>query len=429
LAVDGQLKTGRDVVIAALMGAEEFGFSTAPLVAQGCIMMRVCHLGTCPVGIATQDPVLRAKFAGSPEQVINYFFFVAEEVRQIMASLGVRTVDELVGRTDLLDVSPAVRYWKSRGLDLSRLLERAEGDAVRNVEEQDHGLTDALDYYLIDQCKAALEDAQPVSFSLNIRNSNRTCGTMLSGEVAKRWGAKGLPSNTIQIRFMGSAGQSFGAFLAGGLSLTLEGDANDYVGKGMSGGRIVVKPPHKAGFVPSDNVIAGNTLLYGATGGEAYLCGTVGERFGVRNSGANAVVEGVGDHGCEYMTGGTVVVLGRTGRNFAAGMSGGAAYVYNSDGRLAERINKDPSLRQETVEPDSEDAEQLRSLIQAHLDYTGSAQAREILEAWPDSLGRFVKVISSEYKTLLEKRRVSEMTKVDKTSGRDMPTFLPIAMG
>jgi glutamate synthase domain-containing protein 2/glutamate synthase domain-containing protein 1/glutamate synthase domain-containing protein 3 len=409
LAVDGQMKTGRDVAVAALLGAEEFGFSIAPLVAQGCIMMRVCHLGTCPVGIATQDPELRKRFEGKPEHVINYFFYVAEELRQVMAQLGFRTVDEMIGRVDCLDTDDAVRYWKARGVDLSAILAAPDvapeaGYAVRNMERQDHGLDGALDYHLIDRCKAALEDAQPVRFELDIHNHNRTCGTMLSGEVAKRYGAAGLPDGTIRITFTGTAGQSFGAFLAPGLSLTLFGDANDYLGKGMSGGRIVVRPPHGATFDAAKNVIAGNTLLYGATGGEAYLSGVVGERFAVRNSGADAVVEGVGDHGCEYMTGGTVVVLGRTGRNFAAGMSGGQAFVYDEDGRFARRVNGDPNLLREPVEAGTADADALRALIERHAEHTDSARARALLADWGNSLPRFVKVISEEYKTLLAKR-------------------------
>jgi glutamate synthase domain-containing protein 2/glutamate synthase domain-containing protein 1/glutamate synthase domain-containing protein 3 len=426
LQVDGQMKTGRDVIVGALLGAEEFGFSSAPLVAQGCIMMRVCHLGTCPVGIATQDPVLRARFAGKPEHVINYFFYVAEEARRLMAQLGFRTMDEMVGQTQHLDVSEAVRYWKARGIDLSRLLTKAEaapGVAIRCVEKQDHGLDGALDYHLIDRCKPALEDAQPVRFEMDIHNHNRTCGTMLSGEVAKRYGAKGLPADTIQIRFNGSAGQSFGAFLAPGMSLTLVGDSNDYLGKGMSGGRIVVHPPQGTTFDPSENVVAGNTLLYGATGGEAFLSGKVGERFAVRNSGASAVVEGVGDHGCEYMTGGTVVVLGRTGRNFAAGMSGGAAYVYDIDGRFEERVNRE-SVLLESVE--AEDADALRALIEKYREHTGSARAAELLADWDAAAPRFVKVISGEYKRLLEKRKLEQAERADKTSGRDMPTLLPV---
>ena len=402
LQVDGQLKTGRDVVVGALLGAEEFGFSTAPLVAQGCIMMRVCHLGTCPVGIATQDPLLRKKFAGTPENVINYFFFVAEEVRQIMASLGFRKLEDMVGRADCLEVSPALRHWKARGVDVSRLTHRADGGekvAVRCVEKQNHGLDGALDYQLIDRCKAALEDARPVEFRLPIRNSNRTCGSMLSGQIALRYGAAGLPDDTIKIHFTGSAGQSFGAFLAPGLSLTLEGDANDYLGKGMSGGRIVVRPPQNVGFDPAENVIAGNTLLYGATGGEAFLSGVVGERFAVRNSGAVGVVEGLGDHGCEYMTGGIIVVLGRTGRNFAAGMSGGVAFVYDPKNGFAQRINDDKNLLQERITEEN-DVTLLHSLIEKHQGYTASRRAAHMLANWETELPKFVKVISKEYKEL-----------------------------
>jgi glutamate synthase (NADPH/NADH) large chain/glutamate synthase (ferredoxin) len=419
IQADGQMKTGRDVVVAALLGAEEFGFSSAPLVAQGCIMMRVCHLGTCPVGIATQDPVLRAKFAGKPEDVINYFFFVAEEVRQIMAQLGFRKLDEMIGQTQYLDVDDAVRFWKARGVDLSPILARADGGpdvAVRCVERQDHGLDGALDYQLIDRAKAALEDAQPVQFTLPIHNYNRTCGTMLSGEIAKRYGERGLPDGTIQIRFRGSAGQSFGAFLAPGLNLTLEGDSNDYLGKGMSGGRIVVAPPKEATFDASENVIAGNTLLYGATGGEAYLSGVVGERFAVRNSGAIAVVEGVGDHGCEYMTGGTVVVLGRMGRNFGAGMSGGTAYVYDPKGTFDLRVNSDPNLLLEAVSaPD--DVAELKQLIEAHHKYTGSKRAGRMISDWETELPRFVKVISAEYKTMSEKRKAQALADTTAASG------------
>ncbi|WP_395143674.1 glutamate synthase-related protein, partial [Armatimonas sp.] len=433
LQADGQLKTGRDVLVAALLGAEEFGFSTMPLVAQGCIMMRVCHLGTCPVGIATQDPTLRAKFSGKPEHVINYFFFVAEEVRQLMAELGVRTLDELIGRTEYLETSEAVRYWKARGVDLSTILVgtpfAGAGVATRKVEEQDHGLTGALDYKLIEQAKAALEDARPVKFTMPIFNHNRTCGTMLSGEVAKRYGAAGLPDNTIKIDFTGSAGQSFGAFLAPGMQLTLVGDANDYVGKGMSGGRIIVHPPQETTFEASENIIAGNTLLYGATGGEAYLTGAVGERFCVRNSGAVAVVEGVGDHCCEYMTGGITVVLGRTGRNFAAGMSGGIAFVYDLKGGFPKRINQDlaagcgpvtghdvalirelfptnlPSILREAVSGD--DAGVLRELIEAHVKYTGSKRGQAFLDNWENELPKFVKVISPEYQRLLANRKAA----------------------
>jgi glutamate synthase domain-containing protein 2/glutamate synthase domain-containing protein 1/glutamate synthase domain-containing protein 3 len=409
LQTDGQMKTGRDVVVAALLGAEEFGFSTAPLIVQGCIMMRVCHLGTCPVGIATQDPVLRKKFAGRPEHVINYFFFVAQEVRQFMAQLGFRRMDDMVGQSQHLDVTDAVRHWKSRGVDISTLLVKAEagpGVAVRCIEKQDHGLDGALDYQLIDRAKVALEDVHPVRFTLPIHNYNRSCGTMLSGEIAKRHGEHGLPDGTIQIRFHGSAGQSFGAFLAPGLWLSLDGDANDYLGKGMSGGRIVVCPPKGSTFEAAENVIAGNTLLYGATGGETFLAGVVGERFAVRNSGARAVVEGVGDHGCEYMTGGTVVVIGRTGRNFAAGMSGGVAYVYDPKNGFAQRINKEANLLLEPVVGEHDEAE-LRGLIEAHQQHTGSVRAAALLGDWDSALPKFVKVISAEYKRLADKRKAA----------------------
>lgn len=430
IQVDGQMKTGRDVVVGALLGAEEYGFSSVPLVAQGCIMMRVCHLGTCPVGIATQDPILRKKFAGTPEDVINYFFYVAEEVRQLMAQLGFRTMEEMIGRVDVLEVSHEVRHWKARGLNLSPILDTSHlesGVPIRCVEKQDHGLTGALDYHLIERAKPALEEGRPVRFTLPIRNANRTCGTMLSGEIAKRYGAVGLPEDTIRISFLGSAGQSFGAFLASGLTLTLEGDANDYLGKGMSGGKIIVLPPKGVNFASSQNVIAGNTLLYGATGGEAYLSGVVGERFGVRNSGAKAVVEGLGDHGCEYMTGGVVVVLGRTGRNFGAGMSGGSAFIFDPDGVFPAHINKDPNLLIEPVES-PEDIELLRTLILNHGEYTSSKRAAEILNRWETALPKFVKVISAEYKRLVAKRASESTNGVESTNGtaKATPTRLPV---
>ena len=406
LQADGQMKTGRDVVVAALLGAEEFGFSTAPLVAQGCIMMRVCHLGTCPVGIATQDPILRKKFAGKPEHVINYFFFVAEEVRQIMAELGFRTIDEMVGRSDYLETSDAVRHWKSRGVDLSRLLLRVAplGIATRNVEQQNHGLDGALDYHLIMLAKPALEHARPVAMTIPIHNHNRSCGSMLAGEVATRWGEIGLPDATIHIKFYGSAGQSFGAFLAPGMILELHGDANDYLGKGMSGGKIIVRPEDNARFKAYDNVIAGNTLLYGATRGEAYLAGIVGERFAVRNSGATAVVEGVGDHGCEYMTGGTILILGATGRNFGAGMSGGQAYVWDSDGRLEQRLNPTSNLVLSWGLP-VEDIECIHELITKHVELTDSERGHYILANWTDERRHFAKVMSEEYLALLASKR------------------------
>ena len=333
MQTDGQLKTGRDVIIAALLGAEEFGFASAPLVVSGCIMMRVCHLDTCPVGIATQNPELRKKFNGQPEFVVNFFEFIAEEVREHLAALGFRTLAEAIGHAEMLDTRQAVEHWKASGLDLSPILHVPEFDeSVQDrhcTKSQDHGLDRALDNTLIQLCEGALEDGQPVTLELPIRNVNRTVGTMLGYELTKRYGGGGLPDDTIQIRFTGSAGQSFGAFVPSGITLRLEGDANDYVGKGLSGGRIIVFPSPDSPFVAEENIIAGNVILYGATAGEVFLRGVVGERFCVRNSGATAVVEGVGDHGCEYMTGGRVVVLGPTGRNFGAGMSGGIAYVHD----------------------------------------------------------------------------------------------------
>ena len=400
---DGQLKTGRDVVIAALLGAEEYGFSTAPLVVMGCIMMRVCHLNTCPVGIATQDPQLRAKFAGRPEFVENFFRYVAEEVRELMASLGFRTMAEMIGRSDRLDVRDAVEHWKARGLDLAPLLHRpAVGPevAIRKVVEQDHGLDKSLDMTtLVPLCGAALERREPVDIRLPIRNVNRTVGTILGYEVTSRHGADGLPDDTIRLHFTGSAGQSFGAFVPRGITLTLEGDANDYLGKGLSGGKIVAFPPRESTFVPEENILVGNVVLYGATGGEAYFRGVAGERFAVRNSGAATVVEGVGDHGCEYMTGGRVVVIGGTGRNFAAGMSGGIAYVLDEGGDFKRRCN----LGMVDLEPlvDVEDVEQVKDLLARHIRYTQSAVAARLLVHWERSRERFVKVMPRDYKRVL----------------------------
>jgi glutamate synthase (NADPH) large chain len=426
---DGGLRTGRDVAVAALLGADEFGFATAPLIAAGCIMMRKCHLNTCPVGVATQDPVLRARFTGTPEHVINYFFFVAEELRQIMARLGVRTVQEMIGKVSLLDARPAVEHWKARDIDLSRLLYAvpdADADALWNSQRQDHGLETALDHRLIAEAAGALDGAGPVRVELPIRNGNRTVGAMLSGEVARRWGHAGLPEDTISARFTGTAGQSFGAFLARGVSLELVGDANDYVGKGLSGGRVVVRQPAEATRDPTVNIIVGNTVLYGAIAGEAYFEGVAGERFAVRNSGAVAVVEGVGDHGCEYMTGGVVVVLGDTGRNFAAGMSGGIAYVYDPESRFEilcnramvdlapigpslppERDDDAPRARSPGVEdsgmgdPLRFDAQRLRLLIERHHRHTGSARAAALLQDWDASLAAFVKVTPRDYRRAL----------------------------
>ncbi len=406
---DGQLKTGRDVAIACLLGAEEFGFAQAPLVVLGCIMLRKCHLHTCSLGIATQDPELVKRFAGQPEHVINYFFFVAEQLRQIMAQLGFRTVNAMVGRVDRLDGRKAIEHWKAKGLDFTNLLHRPsvpEGIATYRCEDQDHGLEHALDRNLIELARAAIEGGGPVRLSSPIRNANRTVGAMLSYEVASRYGEEGLPDGTIQIDFQGSAGQSFAAFLAKGIKLTVEGDANDYFCKGLSGGHVVIRPSLSATFTPEENILVGNVVLYGATSGKAVIRGIAGERFAVRNSGAEAVVEGVGDHGCEYMTGGRVVVLGATGRNFAAGMSGGEAYVLDEDGRFASLCNQDMV----DLEPVEGPADQtiLRQLLEEHLAETGSAGAARVLESWQRLLPRFVKVMPRDYKRVLAERRRRE---------------------
>ena len=404
LQTDGQLKTGRDVVIAALLGAEEFGFASAPLVAMGCIMMRVCHLNTCPVGIATQDPVLRARFSGRPEHVLNFLFFVAEETREIMAQLGFRTMDAMIGRIDLLETRAAIDHWKARGLDLTPILtqpESAPQAAVRCVTGQDHGLESALDHRILALTQEAIDAGTTVHYEMPIYNYHRTVGTMLSGQIARKYGAEGLPDGTIHLKFTGSAGQSFGAFLAPGVTLELEGDANDYLGKGLSGGRILVYPPEGCAFDPAENVIAGNTLLYGATQGEVYIRGVVGERFAVRNSGATGVAEGTGDHGCEYMTGGVVVVLGRTGKNFAAGMSGGVAYVWDPEGDFLRRCNLNAGkIELEPVSHPS-DIATLRTLIANHYRYTCSARAARLLHDWTTVVSQFAKVISVEYRRVL----------------------------
>jgi len=404
---DGKLQTGRDVVVAALLGAEEFGFATTPLIAMGCIMMRKCHLNTCSVGIATQDPVLRKQFQGQPEHVINFFFFLAEQVRQYMAELGFRTVDEMVGRVDMLDVEPAVDHWKdhwkARGLDFSAILYNPPTPsrvARRCVQKQDHGLEQALDHKILGQVHATLETLSPIEVKLPIRNIHRSVGTMLSGEIARRFGSAGLPDDTIRIELEGSAGQSLGAFLAKGVTLTLEGEANDYVGKGLSGGRVIVYPPRGSGFAPEENILIGNVALYGATSGEAFFNGVAGERFAVRNSGVTAVVEGVGDHGCEYMTNGLVLVLGSCGRNFAAGMSGGVAYVFDERGDFTE---KRCNLDSVDLEPllDIEDIKIVRDLVTRHLDLTASPRAKWILENWSDVVSRFIKVFPHEFKRVL----------------------------
>jgi len=395
---DGQLKTGRDVVVAALLGADEMGFATAPLIATGCVMMRACHLNTCPVGIATQDPELRKRFAGEPEHVVNFMFYVAEEARRLMARLGVRRFEELVGRVDLLEPDDAIEQWKARGLDLSELLAPVEnGTPLRRVRAQESPLADALDWTLVERARPAIETGEPVSGEYAVRNVNRTVGGLLSHAVTKARGAEGLPAGTIRFTLHGSAGQSFGAWLAPGIELTLVGDANDYAGKGLSGGVLAVRPPEGAGFVAEKSVIVGNTVLYGATAGRAYFRGLAGERFGVRNSGAAAVVEGVGDHGCEYMTGGRVVVLGPTGRNFAAGMSGGIAYVLDADGGFRDRCNHELA----GLEPVEDDTE-LRALVEEHLAQTGSAVAARLLADWPAALAVFVRVMPHDYRRALE---------------------------
>ncbi|HEU4616476.1 MAG TPA: glutamate synthase large subunit [Gammaproteobacteria bacterium] len=407
LQTDGGLRTGRDVVIAALLGAEEMGFSTAPLIALGCIMMRKCHLNTCPVGIATQDPVLRKKFAGQPEHVVNFLFMVAEEAREIMAKLGFRRLVDMVGRTDVLEARRAIDHWKADGLDLAPLLVRAEepegSTGVYCTRKQDHGLKLALDHRLIELCSGALARGEKTRLDLPIVNTNRTVGTMLSHTLVKKWGERGLPYDTIHIKFTGSAGQSFGAFLAKGITLELEGDANDYVGKGLSGGRLVVYPPRESTFAAEDNVLIGNVALYGATAGRAFFRGRSAERFCVRNSGARAVVEGVGDHGCEYMTGGRAVILGPTGLNFAAGMSGGIAYVWDLGGDFKTKCNMG-TVDLEAIEAD-EDIAELIELIELHRECTGSPVAAKILDAWPAVLSQFVKVMPTDYKRVLAERK------------------------
>jgi glutamate synthase (NADPH/NADH) large chain len=402
---DGQLKTGRDVIIAALLGAEEFGFASAPLVVSGCIMMRVCHLDTCPVGVATQNPELRQRFTGQPEFVVNFFEFIAEEVREYLAALGFRTLDEAIGRVELLDAEQAIGHWKAAGLDISPMLhlpELAAGAARHNTTSQDHGIDRALDNTLIQLAEGALADGTPVTLDLPVRNVNRTVGTMLGYEVTRRWGGAGLPDDTIQLRFRGSAGQSFGAFLPRGITLRLAGDANDYLGKGLSGGRIIVSPEPEVTFHAEEQIIAGNVIGYGATGGEMFLRGVVGERFCVRNSGATAVAEGTGDHGCEYMTGGLVAVLGPVGRNFAAGMSGGIAYLLDPD---PVRVNTDMA---DLEELDESDAAQLQALVERHYTETGSAVAARLLADWDAAVPAFGKVMPKDYKRVLLVARAAE---------------------
>jgi glutamate synthase (NADPH/NADH) large chain len=400
---DGGLKTGRDVVIAALLGADEYGFSTAPLVAMGCILMRVCHLNTCPVGVATQDPELRRRFAGLPEHVIRYFHFVADEVRELMAKLGFRCMDEMVGRVDRLDSGRGVQHWKASGLDFSDLLHRPDvPHAIFNSEKQDwSGLDEVIDVKLLELAAPALENGEQVEINLPISNIDRTAGAILGSEVSRKYGAEGLPEDTIDIRFTGSAGQSLGAFCPSGMTFRVEGDTNDYCGKGLSGGKIIVKVPTATTFDPAENIVTGNVVLYGATGGQAYFHGVAGERFCVRNSGAEAVVEGVGDHGCEYMTGGRVVVLGKTGRNFGAGMCGGLAYVLDIDGGFSERVNHE---RVDLDPLDEEDEAVIQRLVRRHYEYTRSARAEDVLRKWNTYAPKFVKVFPRDLKLALEAR-------------------------
>jgi glutamate synthase (NADPH/NADH) large chain len=406
LETDGQLKTGRDVVVAALLGAEEFGFATAPLVTLGCVMMRVCHLDTCPVGVATQNPELRKKFVGKPEYVVNFMLFIAQEMRELMAQLGFRTLKEMVGRSDRLQVRAGIEHWKASRLDFSEILYRMEDESEDEAGQccstrQDHGLERTLDrQVLLELCRPALEKGERVERTLPIRNVHRVVGTMVGSEITRHYGAAGLPDDTIRLHFQGSAGQSFGAFVPKGMTLILEGDSNDYIGKGLSGGRIIVYPAEGSTFQAEENIIIGNVAFYGATGGEAYIRGVAGERFCVRNSGLQAVVEGVGDHGCEYMTGGRVVVLGRTGRNFAAGMSGGVAYVLDEAGDFSYRCNKEMVEMQELSDP--QEAGQVRAMIEHHLAYTGSGLARRVLSDWEGLRPRFVKLMPRDYQRMLQ---------------------------
>ena len=404
LQTDGQLKTGRDVAIAAILGAEEFGFSTAPLVTLGCIMMRKCHLNTCPVGIATQDKELRKKFHGSPENVVNYLFMVAKELRMIMAKLGIKNLNDLIGRVDLLEMEDAINHWKRDGLDLSKILTPAqkvfENTEVYNTQEQNHNLQKSMDMALVKTIKNNIKTKQKIAVNLNIGNTNRVFGTILSNEISKIWGANGLPNDTINLNLKGSAGQSLGAWITKGMTISLEGDANDYVGKGLSGGKIIIYPPKDSKFVPEENILLGNVALYGATGGEAYFRGIAAERFCVRNSGARVVVEGIGDHGCEYMTGGRAVILGKTGRNFGAGMSGGIAYVYDREKSFEKKCNLSTfELEKLKVK---EDLDELKELIEKHFRYTGSSVAKKILDNWKKETHNFVKVMPTDFKRVLQ---------------------------
>ncbi len=410
---DGQMKTGRDIIIAALLGAEEWGVATAALIVEGCIMMRKCHLNTCPVGVATQDPELRKRFTGNPDHVVNFFRFITQELRELMAELGFRTVNEMIGQVNCLKVRDNVTHWKYKKLDLSRVLykeEASENTGLYKMEEQDHGLESVLDWHLLEAAKPALERGEKVEASFNIKNTDRTAGTILSNEISKRYKGDGLPDNTIHFKLTGTAGQSFGAFNTKGVTLELEGGANDYFGKGLSGAKLIVYPSKQATFVPEENIIIGNVAFYGATAGEAYIRGKAGERFCVRNSGAQVVVEGVGDHGCEYMTGGTAVIIGATGRNFAAGMSGGIAFVYDVAGQFDTLCNKE-MVNLESL--NEEDVQHLHSMISKHYEYTGSAVANFILSDFDNQLSHFVKVFPTDYKKALEENKKKSLAQMD----------------
>lgn len=414
LATDGKLLTGRDVVIGALLGAEEFGFATSGLILLGCVMMRKCHLNTCPVGVATQDEELRKKFVGRADYVVNYLTFVAEEVREIMAQLGYRSFNEMVGQVQRLKAGKSNRNWKSRGVDFTKMLAKEEpamGTGLYKTREQDHGLEKQLDNELVALSEKSLHQGEKTVIRKSVKNTDRSVGTMLSGYVARAYGENGLPDQTIQVHLEGTAGQSFGAFLAKGITLNLVGEANDYVGKGLSGGKMIIRVPEMATFDPTRNIIIGNTCLYGATSGEAYFNGVAGERFAVRNSGAYSVVEGVGDHGCEYMTGGRVVVLGKTGRNFAAGMSGGIAYVWDPDRKLPQNTN----MEMVSLEPlmEAADVDEVLHLITRHFEYTGSLRAEQILKNWEQERERFVKIIPGDYKLAMQKLQEEKSMDVD----------------
>ena len=403
LECDGQMKTGRDVAIACLLGAEEFGFSTAPLIASGCIMMRACHLNTCPVGIATQDPELRKNFKGKPEHVINYMHFIAEELRKIMADLGFRTIDEMVGQSQKLNMKKAINHFKAQGVDLSNILYKPSVPPQfkeRNTQNQNHQLENVLDIQILKEAKLAINDLKKQELKFHIKNTNRTIGAILSYEISKIYGADGLPKGTLTLNFTGTAGQSFGAFATSGLLMKIEGTVNDYFGKGLSGATLVAKVPKKSTFVPHENIIIGNVALYGATNGEAYINGIAGERFCVRNSGAKAVVEGIGDHGCEYMTGGITVILGNFGRNFAAGMSGGIAYLYSSDGNFDDKKFNLEMVELENLQYD--DKKTVKELIHNHVKYTKSPKGIEILKNWKELSKNFIKVMPTDYKRALE---------------------------